>query len=134
MASGKRTCDEYVTTGVIGELCNVSPKSVAKWIDSGLLQGSRMPGGTERRVLKSALLRFLKSTKNPLPPEFIGPVVSRLERSRTLEQSIENLRAFASGDAFDASVIRLDCELIANSHDTLLLTLSRQFPSQNGSA
>ena len=49
------------TTGKISRLCGVSARSAAKWIDSGILQGFRIPGGQDRRVTTEVLLRFLET-------------------------------------------------------------------------
>lgn len=52
------------TTGQISKLCDVAPRTVAKWIDSGTLPGGRIPGSQDRRVLRAAFVTFLRS--NPL--------------------------------------------------------------------
>jgi len=39
-----------LTTGTIARLCEVAPRTAAKWFDQGHLKGYRIPGGRERRV------------------------------------------------------------------------------------
>jgi two-component system, OmpR family, response regulator RpaA len=56
---------EVFTTGQIGRLCHVAPRTVSKWFDSGKLRGYRIPGSDDRRVLRADLLRFLR--ENGLP-------------------------------------------------------------------
>jgi len=50
-----------LTTGQIAQLCSVAPRTVSKWIDSGQLQGYRLPGSKDRRVAVQELMRFLES-------------------------------------------------------------------------
>jgi two-component system response regulator RpaA len=47
------------TTGRIGKLCGVAPRTVSKWFDSGRLRGYRIPGSQDRRVPEQDLHRFL---------------------------------------------------------------------------
>lgn len=54
------------TTGQTAELCNVAPRTVCKWIDTGLLKGYRIPGSLERRVPREHLVRFLREHNMPL--------------------------------------------------------------------
>lgn len=51
--------EEVFTTGKVATLCRVSSRTAAKWIDSGLLKGWRVPGGKDRRVARSELVAFL---------------------------------------------------------------------------
>lgn len=52
------------STGQIAELVGVKARTVTKWIDSGELQGTRLPGGDlrsgDRRVHREALRSFLQ--------------------------------------------------------------------------
>ena len=35
---------EVLTTGEVAKICNVAPRTVSKWFDSGSLKGYRIPG------------------------------------------------------------------------------------------
>ena len=48
------------TTGQVARLCQVAPRTAAKWIDSGLLRGYRIPGSQDRRVTHEALVDFME--------------------------------------------------------------------------
>ena len=48
------------TSDEVAKICNVSPRTVAKWFDSGRLRGYRIPGTQDRRVPRVYLIRFLK--------------------------------------------------------------------------
>ncbi len=52
---------DVLTTGEVARLCNVAPRTVSKWFDSGSLGGYRIPGSRDRRIPLSELLRFMKS-------------------------------------------------------------------------
>lgn len=56
MAKGKNV----LTTGDVARICNVAPRTVSKWFDSGQLKGYRIPGSKDRRIPLSELLRFMK--------------------------------------------------------------------------
>lgn len=60
------------TTGMVAHICRVGQHTACKWFDSGELQGYRIPSGqrgksgTDRRVLRSKLLSFMKKHGMPL--------------------------------------------------------------------
>jgi len=53
------------TTGHVATRCNAAPRTVSKWIDTGILKGFRVPGGTDRRVRKEDLLAFCREYGYP---------------------------------------------------------------------
>jgi len=57
---------EALTTGEIATICHVNIKTVTKWIDSGLLEGYKVPGSQDRRVLREHLISFIKEQKLPV--------------------------------------------------------------------
>jgi len=54
------------TTGQVAKMLEVAPKTVANWVDSGRLQGFRIPSSQDRRITREALITFLKENKMPL--------------------------------------------------------------------
>jgi CheY-like chemotaxis protein len=60
-----------LSTFAIAKMLSVDPGSVANWIDRGLLNAHRTPGG-HRRVLGDDLLSFLRSHKMPVPASLAG--------------------------------------------------------------
>jgi excisionase family DNA binding protein len=55
--------EQLLTTGQIAKLVGCSPRTVAKWIDGGLLPGHRLPSTCtrrERRVSRAAFDQFCK--------------------------------------------------------------------------
>jgi len=61
MAKGKNV----LTTGDVARICNVAPRTVSKWFDSGQLKGYRIPGSKDRRIPLNELIRFMKAHDMP---------------------------------------------------------------------
>jgi excisionase family DNA binding protein len=55
-----------LTTGEVARICNVAPRTVSKWFDSGHLHGYRIPGSKDRRIPRDQLLRFMRAHGIPL--------------------------------------------------------------------
>jgi hypothetical protein len=53
-------------TGKIAQIFKVAPRTVAKWIDTGILHGTRIPGSKHRRVSFEELVRFAKEYDLPM--------------------------------------------------------------------
>lgn len=51
---------DVLTTGEVAKICNVAPRTVSKWFDTGVLKGYRIPGSKDRRIPVSQLIRFMK--------------------------------------------------------------------------
>lgn len=57
---------DILTTGEVAKICNVAPRTVSKWFDSGQLRGYRIPGSKDRRIPLNSLIKFMKSHNIPL--------------------------------------------------------------------
>ena len=57
---------DVLTTGEVAKICNVAPRTVSKWFDSGALRGYRIPGSKDRRIPINQLIRFMKHHGMPL--------------------------------------------------------------------
>lgn len=57
---------DVLTTGQVAKICNVAPRTVSKWFDSGQLRGYRIPGSKDRRIPLQHLIRFMKVHGIPL--------------------------------------------------------------------
>lgn len=62
------TIKDVLTSGEVAKICSCSARTVAKWIDSGLLPGYTIPGKDQghRRVLKNELIKFCEFNKLPM--------------------------------------------------------------------
>jgi excisionase family DNA binding protein len=56
---------DVLTTGEVAKICNVAPRTVTKWFDSGQLRGYRIPGSRDRRIPTAELIRFMKAHNMP---------------------------------------------------------------------
>ena len=70
MAKGKNV----LTTGDVAKICNVAPRTVSKWFDTGQLKGYRIPGSKDRRIPVSELIRFMKVNNMPAPTLPVGKI------------------------------------------------------------
>jgi excisionase family DNA binding protein len=70
MAKGKNV----LTTGDVAKICNVAPRTVSKWFDSGQLKGYRIPGSKDRRIPVSELIRFMKVHNMPATAFPVGKI------------------------------------------------------------
>ncbi len=57
---------DVLTTGEVAKICNVAPRTVSKWFDSGSLKGYRIPGSKDRRIPVAELYRFMKEHHIPM--------------------------------------------------------------------
>ena len=58
------------TSGQVGKICNVSPRTVSKWIDNDRLKGYELPYSHDRRVVHDDLITFMRDHGLPMPKEF----------------------------------------------------------------
>lgn len=70
MAKGKNV----LTTGDVAKICNVAPRTVSKWFDTGQLKGYRIPGSKDRRIPVNELVRFMKANNMPTPTLPVGKI------------------------------------------------------------
>ncbi len=57
---------DVLTTGEVAKICNVAPRTVSKWFDTGKLRGYRIPGSKDRRIPLPQLIRFMRAHGIPL--------------------------------------------------------------------
>jgi excisionase family DNA binding protein len=55
-----------LTTGDVARICNVAPRTVSKWFDTGQLRGYRIPGSKDRRIPLDQLVKFMRLHGMPL--------------------------------------------------------------------
>ena len=104
---------DVLTTGDVAKICNVAPRTVSKWFDSGQLRGYRIPGSKDRRIPLSQLVRFMRAHGIPLQgldgtstrvlfvednPDITNSLADSLERDGRYEVRVAN-------GGFDAGLI-----------------------------
>ena len=57
---------DVLTTGDVARICNVAPRTVSKWFDTGKLRGYRIPGSRDRRIPADQLIKFMRAHGMPL--------------------------------------------------------------------
>lgn len=119
---------EVLTTGEVAKICNVAPRTVSKWFDSGALKGYRIPGSRDRRIPSGELMRFMRAHGIPLEGMTSGrtrvlivdgerEVVDTLQRILTEQTSYEIRTATSSFSAgmecekFKPHVVLMDIHL-----------------------
>ena len=121
------------STGEAAAICKVSQQTIIRCVDSGRVQGFRVPGSRFRRIPRESLIKFMKDNDIPLDlldsgkrkvlvvdddPEIVELMVDVLERDGRFE-----IRTASSG--YDAGVLTLE-------HRPELIILDYMLPDVNG--
>jgi excisionase family DNA binding protein len=109
---------DVLTTGDVARICNVAPRTVSKWFDSGQLRGYRIPGSKDRRIPISQLLRFMEAHGIPLNGldsgrQRIVVVDPDEEFARVLADSLASHPQYevsTAASAFEAGVVVQECK------------------------
>ncbi|MFQ5490055.1 MAG: response regulator [Phycisphaerae bacterium] len=107
------TDKDVFTTGQVAKLCNVAPRTVSKWFDSGQLRGYRIPGSRDRRIPKAQLVRFMQAHEIPIDGLETGQsrmIVVDHDRdlTRVLKEALEKdglYKVDVAASAFEAGVM-----------------------------
>lgn len=110
--------DRLLTSWEVGDLLQVNPSSVNKWVKEGRISAFRTPGG-HRRIRVRDLVKFLSEHKMPIPSS-LGSERRRLLIVDDDERYLRSLtRLFKSHE-------ELDVRLVNNGIDALVLVGSFQ--------
>ncbi len=104
---------DVLTTGQVAQICNVAPRTVTKWFDSGQLKGYRIPGSRDRRIPTSELIRFMKAHDIPTDTLEVGKIRVLIIDSdwKSAEETAEALQAKGNYEvrtaqsSFDAGLV-----------------------------
>ena len=104
---------DVLTTGQVAEICNVAPRTVTKWFDSGQLKGYRIPGSRDRRIPTSELVRFMKAHDIPTEALEAGRmriliIDSSYDTNENFAEALRNKSNYeieTAQNSFDAGVI-----------------------------
>lgn len=123
MSAAKRV----LTTGEVARLCQVTKRTVINWLDSGQLQGYRVPGSRHRRVPYENVLSFMREYGLPSPersaarprllvvdddPDFIEFVRDTLGVDRfEIRSAATAFEAAGELRAFEPDIVLLDVRL-----------------------
>ncbi|MCF7955826.1 MAG: helix-turn-helix domain-containing protein [Phycisphaerae bacterium] len=104
---------DVLTTGQVAQICNVAPRTVTKWFDSGQLKGYRIPGSKDRRIPTNELVRFMKAHDIPTDELEIGQMRILIidtdweysERMAEYFQEKKNYQVHTASNSFDAGLL-----------------------------
>lgn len=104
------------TTGEVARICQVAPRTVSKWFDTGRLKGYRIPGSLDRRIPRDSLIEFMRSHGMPLGElgAMVGGKVLLIGMPPLEREAVERL-LLASGmttkvaaNAFEAGALAME--------------------------
>lgn len=106
---------DVFTTGQVAKLCNVAPRTVTKWFDTGQLGGYRIPGSKDRRIPLAELVRFMKEHDIPTDKVEKGKlrilvIDSRTEYADRFSEQLQSKGSFevkCAHNSFDAGLMAL---------------------------
>ncbi|HPD30010.1 MAG TPA: response regulator [Phycisphaerae bacterium] len=109
---------DVLTTGDVARICNVAPRTVSKWFDTGQLRGYRIPGSKDRRIPLAQLIRFMKAHGIPLDHLETGRpriliVDADVDLARLLEKALEerfDYEVMVASSAFEAGALMEQCK------------------------
>jgi len=106
--------DQLLTSTEVGNLLQVNPSSVKKWVNEGHIIAFRTPGG-HRRIRAADLVLFLDQHKIPVPK-----ALQEAGRRRILVVDDDGSQLKAIGRALKRYADRVDLSLIDNGIDALV--------------
>jgi excisionase family DNA binding protein len=106
---------EVLTTGEVAKICNVAPRTVSKWFDSGSLKGYRIPGSRDRRIPSAELIKFMRAHGIPLEGLNSGRtrvliVDAEKEVVETLQKILTEQTSYEVKSATSAFGAGMECE------------------------
>lgn len=106
--------DQLLTSTQVGNLLQVNPSSVKKWVNDGHIVAFRTPGG-HRRIRAGDLIQFLDQHKIPVPRS-----LSNAARRRVIAVDDDSIQLKALGRAFKRWADKVDLTLVDNGIDALV--------------
>lgn len=107
--------EEYLSTGAVARICQVSAMTIAKWIDDGILRGHTTPGG-HRRVAASDLVPFLKRHGMRVPSQLLQTDAVRILGVCASEKYLQELKR-----AFEAEPREIEFRGVTRGIDGLVI-------------
>jgi CheY-like chemotaxis protein len=130
-----RAADRYFTSHQVGDILQVNPSSVVKWINDGILNAFRTPGG-HRRVSATELVRFAQHHGMPIPDELRELAISKLlvvdDEPRFLTSLQRALKPY--GDEFAVQTVNdgIDALMMLGGLKPDILILDIRMPGLDG--
>jgi excisionase family DNA binding protein len=101
------------TTTEAARLCGVSHSTVIKWFDTGLIEGFRLPGSGDRRLLLASLHKFMKENNIPVPETIAGEMYKvlvvdddpRVHKMFQVAFPSDRFEVYAASDGYTAGLV-----------------------------
>lgn len=106
--------DQLLTSTQVGDLLQVNPSSVKKWVNDGHIVAFRTPGG-HRRIRAADLIAFLEQHKIPVPAS-----LTNAARRRVIVVDHDHAQLKAIGRGFKRWTDKLEVVLVDNGVDALV--------------
>jgi excisionase family DNA binding protein len=108
------TPDQLLTSTQVGNLLQVNPSSVKKWVNDGHIVAFRTPGG-HRRIRAADLVVFLDHHKIPVPR-----LLSNAAKRRVIAVDDDSIQLKALGRAFKRYADKVELTMVENGIDALV--------------
>jgi CheY-like chemotaxis protein len=106
--------DSLLTSYEVGDILQVNPSSINKWVRDGLIQAFRTPGG-HHRIRAGDLVSFLQNHKMPVPRRLVNAAKKRL---LVVDDDAKQLAAIAR--ALKGQGHRIELRTVDNGIDALV--------------
>ena len=126
---------EYLSTGQIAELLSLTPRTIQRYINKGVLKAHKLPGRGNNRVSINDFAQFCEEHAMPFPKEI--EMVLQKPKILVIEDDLEMLRSIGriirqsnwepilAADGFQAGKL-------LHEHRPVVMTLDVNMPGING--
>ena len=127
-----------LTTGEIAKYCGVNLRTVIRWLESGRLNGYKLPGGGNNRVLLGDFVAFLKQNAMPMPADLLNedevkeePLILIVDDEAHMAKAIQRIarkagvRSVVAEGGFQAG-------MMMSTHKPQMMTLDLSMPGLDG--
>ncbi len=67
----KKNVNKSYSSGDVAKICNVTPRTIIRWISAGKLAAFKLPGRGNNRIAEDDLIAFLQANAMPVPQDLI---------------------------------------------------------------